>query len=238
MPAVIVAVLDRDSWEANTDVIVLVDARKEQLVWIPRDLWSDRIHNRINKAFSLGGGALLLAALRDLGFSAQGVLCLRRSATEAALADVDVTVPVEKPMDYWYPMHPTLLVQDGRKMISFRPPTERLTGERVHQWIGARKAVNGLGSDFQRLERQGTLLKTLLAAGFNFKRVVQDPDLKRTYGRNPFPILVKVSPDWRFTVFNRVNNAKIDGKSVLVRKKPLPRWRRFLRHLRWTLLRR
>ena len=58
MSAVVVAILDRDGWTANTDVIVIADASKRRLTWVPRDLWSPMINDRINAAFTHGGGAL------------------------------------------------------------------------------------------------------------------------------------------------------------------------------------
>ncbi|WFP61834.1 MULTISPECIES: hypothetical protein [unclassified Mesorhizobium] len=37
--AVVVAILDRDNWTANTDIIVVVDVARRRLTWVPRDLW-------------------------------------------------------------------------------------------------------------------------------------------------------------------------------------------------------
>lgn len=220
MALVAVAVLDEDNWLSNTDVIVVVDTRKRRLTWVPRDLWSDRTDDRINQAFRRGGGKLLAAALGDLGFPVQGVLCLRRAATEAALADLDVVVPVNEPLDYWYPLKPGMRTQDGRKHISFRPPEERLTGERVHQWIGARKAVFRDGSDLQRLQRQAILLQVLLKSGFEFRRVVSDPELVAVWGRDPFAVLAGVLPDWRFIVFDKVVDSMVRDKIVLRPRRP------------------
>ncbi|AZO31160.1 MULTISPECIES: hypothetical protein [unclassified Mesorhizobium] len=41
--AVVVAILERDNWTANTDVIVAVDVARRRLTWVPRDLWSPLI---------------------------------------------------------------------------------------------------------------------------------------------------------------------------------------------------
>ncbi|MBL8837599.1 MAG: LCP family protein, partial [Alphaproteobacteria bacterium] len=163
-----VAVLDRDDWRSNTDIIVAVDTRRRSLTWIPRDLWSPRHADRINRAFAIGGGPALLAGLRELGFPCRGLICLRRRASEAALEGVRVTVPVGERLDFWYPLHPTRPIEEGRKQISFAPPAEELTGERLHQWIGARMMVGRAGSDLFRIARQQTLLKAMLAAGVDF----------------------------------------------------------------------
>jgi hypothetical protein len=214
---VAVAILDRDDWAANTDVIVLIDPVLRHLTWVPRDLWVPGLEDRINAAFARGGGARLIEALAEVRLSVEGVLCLRRAATEAALAGVEATVPVSEPMDFWYPLTPTRPIEEGRKQVSFRPPSERLSGERLHQWIGARSRVSGAGSDLQRLERQQTLVQVLLATGFDFAATLADPDLFRTAGRDPLAILGMVRPDWNCCLFDSVSDATIDGKAVLIR---------------------
>jgi hypothetical protein len=129
--ATVVGVLDRDHWDANTDNIVIADSTTKSLTWIPRDLWCPSIKHRINKAFAVGGVERFVAALNELGFPCDQGLVLRRSATERAAMHLTVEVPVEEPLDYWYPLHPTTLVQDGRKLVTFRPPCERLEGGRI-----------------------------------------------------------------------------------------------------------
>ena len=222
--AVVVAILDRDNWNANTDVIVVADWNTRSLTWIPRDLWSPMIGDRINAAYSRGGGKLLIAALEELGFSAGSVLCLRRAASEAALGEVDVVVPVNRPLDFWYPLEPNQTIEEGRKQISFRPPEERLSGERLHQWIGARLEIDHAGSDLRRLRRQRVLLKVLLAAGFDFRKALQDPELLAISGPDPIPLLADVGVQWKMAVFEQVENAVVDGKLVLVRRKPVSKW--------------
>ncbi len=213
--------MDEDNWTSNTDVMVLVDLRRRRLTWVPRDLWSARLGNRINTAFAAGQ---LLPALADLGFPCDGALCLRRGATIAALAGVDVEVPVERPLDFWYPLTPTQPIQDGRKQVSFRPPSERLTGERVHQWIGARYAVTGHSADLYRLARQGVLLRALLQQGADFAKVLADPALVRMEGADPLPVLRQVTADWQMRVFRRVHGKTFAGRMVLVRSS----WPRYL----------
>jgi GT2 family glycosyltransferase len=227
----VVAILDRDNWNANTDIIVVANWNTRRLTWVPRDLWSPLAGNRINAAFAKGGGKLLMSALDELGFPVDSLLCLRRAATEAALAEVDVTVPVNEPLDFWYPLDPNLPIESGRKQISFRPPEERLSGERLHQWIGARTALDAGGNDLRRLRRQCILLKVLLTVGFDFRRALQDPRLIFISGQDPLPLLADVGPQWSMTVFDQVANATIDGKAVLLRQEPVPVWRKIVARL-------
>ena len=143
--------MDRSEWTANTDNIVVVDARQQSLTWIPRDLWSPTLHNRVNAAFKLGGHPMLCAALVEQGFPAAESLCLLRDAVTDALRETSVLVPVEEHLRFWYPMAPDLEIEDGRKQVEFSPPAEELSGERIHQWIGARYAVTGPSSDLFRI---------------------------------------------------------------------------------------
>lgn len=232
MAATVVAILDRDNWDANTDIIVVVDGARRRLTWVPRDLWSPLISDRINAAFAVGGGRLLLDALAELGFAAQSAVCLRRGATEAALTGASVSVAIHEPLDFWYPLTPTSRLEDGRRQVSFRPPDETLSGERLHQWIGARTMVDGQGTDFHRMRRQIVFLRALIAQGFDFRPVLKDPELARITGEDPLPLLARVRVTWRMQVHDWVDDAVIDGKMVLVPRKPKPWWRRQLRRLR------
>jgi hypothetical protein len=217
MTTVAVGVLDRDSWGANTDILVLVDERRRRLTWVPRDLWSPPIRHRINKAFALGGNELLLRCLAERGFACDGALTVRRSATEAALAGAVVTVPVPERLDFWYPAEPTKPIEEGRKAIAFLPPEETLAGERLHQWIGARTMIHRGGSDLLRCDRQQVFLRALLGQGFDFGRVLEDADLWRAAGADPFPVLKAVSAGWSMRTFRSVRGTTIDGKSVLLK---------------------
>lgn len=209
-----VAIMDEDNWTSNTDVLVVVDARRRQLLWVPRDLWSDRLRNRINAAFAAGQ---LLPTLAELGFPCDGLLCLRRGATIAALANVSIEVPVSSPLDFWYPLTPMRPIEEGRKLVSFRPPVEQLTGERLHQWVGARYAVTGASSDLHRLARQGVLLRALLQQGADFSALLADPELVAMEGIDPLPVLRQVTADWHMRVFDRVLPETI-GKRMVLRR--------------------
>ncbi len=212
-----VSILDRDEWDANTDVIVLVDPLMRHLTWVPRDLWVPSLNDRINAAFGTGGGERLIAALAEMRLPVEGLLCLRRSATEAIAEAIEVTVPVQEAMDFWYPLAPTLPIEEGRKMVSFAPPSETLSGERLHQWIGARTRINGIGSDLFRIERQQVALEAMLEQGCDFTKAVADPARFRITGRDPLHILRMVRQDWNCRLFDSLVDATIDGKAVLVR---------------------
>ncbi|WP_131803314.1 MULTISPECIES: hypothetical protein [unclassified Mesorhizobium] len=141
-------------------------------------------------------------------------------------------MPIRTPLDFWYPMAPTSRLEDGRQQVSFRPPGEMLSGERLHQWIGARTMVNRKGTDFHRMERQIVFLRALIAQGFDFRLVLKEPDLVRITGEDPLPLLARVTAGWRMQVHDWVDDAVIDGKMVLIPRKPKPRWWRKWRKLR------
>lgn len=217
---VCVAIMDEDNWTSNTDIMVVADLRRRRLTWVPRDLWSDRLGDRINTAFAAGQ---LLPTLAEIGFPCDGALCLRRGATIAALAGLEVVVPVSRALDFWYPLSPTQPIEAGRKQVSFRPPSERLSDERLHQWIGARYAVEGLSSDLHRLARQGVLLRALLKQKAEFAAALADPDLVRTEGADPLPLLARVDASWKMRVFSRVHDETI-GERMILRKSTWPRY--------------
>ena len=228
MTATVVGVMDRDDWGARTDNVVVVDGRRRRLVWVPRDLWSRAVGDRINEAFACGGHELLQAAVREHGFRADGSVVLLRSAVEQALDRASVTVPVERERRYWYPLAPTLRLEDGRKLVAFNPPRETLHGERIHQWLGARQSGGGpLGTlpDLDRIERQQVLVRALLRDGFRFNQALDDPALVSSSGPGAVGALGAVEATWAFDIYTRFRPATIDGKMVLLRsrRRLLPR---------------
>lgn len=215
--ATVIGVMDRDGFGERTDNIVVVEPERRALRWIPRDLWCPGLRMRVNAAFRKGGHAMFQAALHEHGIAVGESICVRRAATERALADVVVDVPVEEPLDFWYPLTPELLVQEGRKLVAFRPPVETLRGERIHQWLGARKKVVGRGSDLERIERQQTFARRLLETGFDFGRVLEDPDLVWASSAAAFDDVRQVDSDWRLETLAVDGDAVVDGAQVLVR---------------------
>ncbi len=216
----VVAVMDRPGWDQNTDNVVVVRPRRRELVWVPRDLWSERYGRRINGVFENAGHDGLRTALRDLGLRVRHSVCLQREAAEAVVARVDVEVPVERLLRLRYPLHPLTLLEDGWRWVEFAPPAERLHGERVHQWMGARSAADPReAGDLRRIDRQQALIRALLASGFDFTAGL-DPALVSIDGE-PQKELRRVQADWATRTLGPVAPATIEGRKVaLVRRLP------------------
>lgn len=226
MRATVVGVMDRDNWTARTDNVVVVDAKRRRLVWVPRDLWSDAVGDRINEAFAQGGHDLLEAAVREHGLPAESSVVLLRSGVERALEGLRVTVPVDRRRRYWYPLAPTLRLQDGRKLVCFDPPLEALSGERIHQWVGARRSADDPPPtlpDLDRIERQQVLVRALLEDGFAFAKALEDPALASIAGSRALDVLCAVRPTWDLGTHRRFQPAMVEGKMVLLgRRRRLP----------------
>jgi hypothetical protein len=208
----IVGIMDRPGLRANTDNLVLVEPTERRLTWIPRDLWCETIQARVNRAFSRGGHDLLVAALGEHGFRAENSLVLSREATEGALADVVVVVPVPRRMTFAYPLTPQAPIEEGRKEVVFNPPAEVLRGERIHQWVGARD------TDLHRIERQKILVRRLLEKRFDFRRALTHPAWYSLRGADCLAELAAVRPDWRLETVPDLVPATIEGQMVLVRE--------------------
>ena len=218
--SVAIAVLDRDRVSACTDNIAVVDAANRVVTSIPRDLWSEVVGARINAAFARGGCPLLIEALGEHGHPVQGVLLLYRRAVEFALTEVEIEVPVDRPMHFLYPLQPTSPIEEGSKEIRFDPPSEILSGERIHQWLGARYVPGRAGSDLHRIRRQHVLARRLLESGFDFTTVLANEDLYEWQGAAPaFAEFAQVRSDWFFEVFDDVVPKTIEGQSVLVSRR-------------------
>lgn len=231
--ATVVAIMDRAGWSGWTDNVVVVDRQLRRLRSIPRDLWCPEIGDRINTAFARGGHRRLLAALGGQGIEVQHSICVRREATERALADIAVSVPVPRRLIFWYPLSPHSAIEDGRKLVEFFPPAETLEGERIHQWLGARyEPGTARDPDFHRITRQQVFLQSLLRQGFNFEAVLDDPELVSISSPQAIVDLSGVRHTWRFDILGGLVRATIDGKAVLVRSRfgrlsihPPRRWR-------------
>jgi len=217
--ATVVGVMDRYNWFDRTDVIVVVDPAHRTLTWVPRGLpcphanfarqgW--RILNAaFNGAFTqctalglrekqMAGHKNLLAALSAYGIRVQHSLVVARHGTEWLAQGVDVVVPVSRREIYWYPLKPTMDIHtQGRKRVVFNPPSERLRGERVHQWVGARVG----GSDFGRLRRQRVLVGKLLDVGFPFRKIMEHPEWLSASDPGAYADLRAVGPRWETQLF-------------------------------------
>ncbi len=216
--ATAVGVMDQPGLDANTDVLVLVEPRAELLLWIPRDLWCPMLGRRVNRAFAIGGHEGLAGALAEHGIEIQHSLCLERRVSERVLEAVTVEVPVAERIELWYPLDPHGTIEDGRREVSFEPPSEVLSGERVHQWIGARYPVGQVGSDLRRIARQQVLVKALLAQGFDFATALEPAEEIALSDPLALEELAAVRAGWTFSTFgDDAVEAEIDGMAVLVR---------------------
>ena len=220
MTPTVVGIMDRDSWTARTDNIVVADPRRRRLLWVPRDLWSDAVGDRINEAYGRGGHELLLEAVRELGIPVESSVVLLRSAVERALGGLRISVPVDRTRRYWYPLEPTLRLEDGAKLVVFEPPQAMLVGERIHQWVGARRSADTPPPrlpDLDRIERQQILVRRLLEEGFDFSSTLDNPALVAVSGARALEQLGVVALGWRLLTYDHVEPKTIDGKMVLVR---------------------
>jgi hypothetical protein len=229
--ATVVTVMDRPGFDQRTDNIVVVQPARHRLLWVPRDVWCDTLGDRVNGAFAAGGHDGLRRALASLGIEVDHSVCVPRAAVERALRDLVVTVPVPQPLRFWYPLEPLSRVQDGRKPVDFRPPSESLRGERIHQWLGARYGRDPAvpASDLARIRRQQVFVRALLRQGVDLATVLDDPEPPWASDPAAFDDLRRVRAWWRLATADQVYDLVIDGLQVLELRAPEPkppRWRR------------
>jgi peptidoglycan/xylan/chitin deacetylase (PgdA/CDA1 family) len=215
--ATVLTIMDGTGWAGNTDVIVVVDPARRSLCWVPRDLWCDHLGDRVNSAFRRGRHEGLISALGEHAIVVEHSVCLRREATERAIQGLTVTVPVPRELDFWYPRSPNRPIEESRKLVSFRPPSEVLDGERIHHWIGARYALHSDTTDFDRIRRQQVLLARLFEERFEFERVLSDPALVARSSDQALAELRGVNGSWRLETLDDVIDATVDGKMVLLK---------------------
>jgi hypothetical protein len=220
VPTVVVAIMDRDDWSANTDNIVVVDPARRSLTWVPRDLWSSTVGDRINRAWAIGGFELLRVALAEHGFAVQAGVCFRRGVVSAHLARLMIDVPVDRRLTFRYPTEPERPIEEGSIVVTFEPPVAHLSGDGVHQWVGARSVLVGDGSDLDRIRRQQTLVRELLRSGHDPSGVLDDATGVAVDGADALVTLRSVTKDWTTATFDQVVPTRIEGKDVLVRRTP------------------
>ncbi len=231
--AVCITVMDRNEWTANTDINVIVIPYNKTLLWIPRDLYCETINNRINKAYCKGREELYLKSINSLGFdfNVTNCVCLWPTAIERYIDKIkSLEVPVNVKREFKYPLHRHIPIEKGFKVITFDEPSEILTGDRFHEWIGARYAINPngfIGSDFDRIYRQQVLVKELLINKFDFNIIDNDMDYDeyiknikdiRGLDINVINILKTVDSTWILKTVNNLVDERINNKIVLVIK--------------------
>ena len=223
--SIILGVMDRNNWKATTDILIFIDSKKKIIKWIPRDLYSPLIKNRINKAYSIGGKKLLLECLTnlsELNISPKYCLCVLPLCFDLNIKKIDnINVPVEQKMKFYYPLHRFKEIEKGKRLIEFNPPFENLKNNRFHEWIGARYEVDNFTRfpDFNRIRRQQILLKALLSRKYNFiysKQHVQGMNIK------VLKILKTINETWTIEpILDSDYQSKIINKmDVLVLNKP------------------
>jgi hypothetical protein len=217
-----IGIMDREGWEHRTDILVVVDPIKKEVLWVPRDLYCEIHANRINKAFMIGGHALLKAAFLEHEIRIDHSICVLRSTVEKALENYQITVPVSEYQEFHYPLQPQEPIENGYKLVQFSPPQDFLEGDRFHQWMGARvppEGYNDASSDLLRLQRQQVLLKRLLEEKFDFSSV--DKDGLDISSAEAYIDLQQIRPDWNFYTLAGITPATIRKMYVFVRESQL-----------------
>jgi len=216
--------MDRDPGpeDQNTDVNVVVDPGGRTLTWIPRDLFSKKLGDRINSVFRLGGDqARYREIIADVGFRVEHSVIIWPKAVCRAIEGVSVLVPINKVTKYLYPLTPWQEMKRGGKKVEFSSRTGPLSGERIHQWIGARTRLPGSWSyhpypDFDRCLRQQRLIRVLLDTGFKFSRLLGDGF--KASGPGAIDELKKVNRRWGTILFDKVVPKTINGTEAFARK--------------------
>jgi len=227
-----IGIMDGDSWDHRTDNIVVVNAAKKSVLWIPRDLYCECIQHRINEAYRRGGPNKLKEALAEHHMSVSNVVCIRRDAISEFLKDLKVTVPIKTSFNFWYPIKPTMKIEDhGAKLVKFDPPKETLVGERIHQWLGGRTTslVKERGSDvddIDRIKRQHIFIKELLKAGTDFSSILASKDRITITGS--IDEIKRINQSWHFDCMTDITPATINGHWVFVRNDLKNKYREFL----------
>ncbi len=228
---IVIAVMDRNEWTANTDIIVIVVPSQKKLIWIPRDFYCETINNRINRAFCKGRSSLLLKCINTIGFNfnIEHCVCLLPTAIEKFIKQIgSIEVPVEIKREFKYPLHRHKPIEEGFRVITFNEPSEILSGDRFHEWIGARYAVNPkglIGSDFDRIFRQQILIKELLNKNVNLNIIdgeiiknINDINDIRGLDTQIIQILKTIDNTWSSSTLQNLVNTRINNKIVLVVK--------------------
>lgn len=219
MNNIIVAVMDRNGWNERTDIIIYINTEQKMLQWIPRDLYSNLINNRINAAYRKGGANLLLDCLKEFNIYAEHCVCVLPLCFDENIKKINtIKVPVDKIMIFRYPLHRHIDIEKGSRIINFLPPYEILQENRFHEWIGARnylnqKSVKVIYPDIDRIKRQQILLKELLKINYSF---VYSNEHVQGMNENVLEILKTIDLSWTIqnikeTDFISVNINNISG---------------------------
>jgi hypothetical protein len=218
---VCILIMDRNSWKARTDVIIICNPVKKNIYWLPRDLYCKRISNRLNTAYHKGKDTLVIECLKDLGINVKYCICiLPNLINENIIRLGEITVPIAITRHFYYPLHRHTNIEDGKRLIKFTAPNEILAGDRIHEYIGARYAADSQliskhFPDFDRIRRQQNLLKQLLLK----KCIFHYEDEKNIQGikDSVIQILRSVDESWKIETIseNDYKTCLIKGMSVV-----------------------
>jgi anionic cell wall polymer biosynthesis LytR-Cps2A-Psr (LCP) family protein len=213
--------MDRNTWTANTDIIIFVEPSKKTLTWIPRDVYIKDMDNRINAAYRLGRDELLFKSLKSINYDVSYNLCIQPDAIEDIFNQIEtVTVPVEYDRKFKYPLHRHQPIEKGHKIVEFNSPFEDLSGDRIHEWIGARYAVDkksSYSSDLDRILRQQILVRVILKSK---KENIKSFKIANMRGLNDeiLEVLKTIDTTWKLTRIRNLEDAYINKKSVFIIK--------------------
>lgn len=210
--------MDRDSWSARTDIVVIVDMDKKTITWVPRDVYVECIQNRINTAYAKGGADLLKEALISLGFNIDVVICVLPEAVNTYIQSIDsIQIRLHERLEFKYPLHRHTPIEEGSKRIIFDKMPD-LSGDRIHEWIGARYSPNELyATDLFRIVRQMHLVQKLIAHN---KYVTYSTENSKGLTEEFYRILCKVDSSFTFHCYDLMKSEIIRKMDVFT---PAPR---------------
>jgi len=208
-----IGIMDRDSWKARTDIVVVVDIVKKTITWVPRDVYIETIQNRINTAYAKGGADYLKGALISLGFDIDAVICVLPKAVNAYIQTIDsIQVKLNKKIEFNYPLHRHKPIEEGSRKISFdKLPV--LSGDRIHEWIGARSSPRAeYASDLFRIVRQMHIVQQLIA---NNKHFAYSTDSIKGLTEDYYTLLCMIDSSFTFHCYDLVKGDVIYKMDIL-----------------------
>ncbi len=217
----VITIMDRNAWTNNTDIIIFVEPSKKTLTWIPRDIYIKDIDHRINAAYRLGRDELLFKSLKSINYDVSYNLCIQPYAIEDIFNQIGtITVPVEHDRKFKYPLHRHQPIENGHRIVEFNYPFEDLSGDRIHEWIGARYAVDktsSYSSDLDRILRQQILIKEILKTKKENIKSYKSEYI-RGLNNNILEVLDTIDDTWTYTRIKNLLTATINKKMVLILK--------------------
>jgi anionic cell wall polymer biosynthesis LytR-Cps2A-Psr (LCP) family protein len=196
---IFIGVMDRNHWKARTDIMIIIDQNNKTIEWIPRDLYSKTVNNRINTAYAFAGKQGIINAFKEYNINISDTLLLLPKFFEEAINIIKkIKIPVKNDISFYYPLHRHRPIEEGKKKIIFKSPNEILIGDRFHEWIGARYEIppsKNSWPDFDRIRRQKILLRQILKKNINFSSIIKS-NFCDGMNNNIINILKKIDNSW------------------------------------------